>query len=77
MLSYFEILHDSSRSYNAVFQMFYAEAFERFSTKMFQQFLTGILFSKYPIIKFKNAILCSEVAFKVLSARLIEKNLFR
>ena len=77
MLCHFEVLHNSSRSNDAVFEMFDTKTFERFGTEMFQQLLACILLCKHPVVEFEHTYLCSEVAIKVLLAGLIEKNFLR
>ena len=77
MLRHFEVLHNSSRSNDTVFEMFNAKAFKRFGTEMFQQLLACILFCEYPVVEFEHTYLSSKVSIKVFFMGLIKKNFLR
>ena len=68
VLGEFQILHDGSRGYDAVFQVVYTESLERLRAEMLQEFLPRTLVGEHPVVKLKGAETRTEITLEVLFA---------
>ena len=75
MLRHRQILQDSTGSNDTILQMLHAETFQVLRFKMFQQFLTGGGFRKYPVVKLEREELTAEITLKHQAFATLKKNL--
>ena len=76
MLRHNEVLQDSPRSDDTVFEMLHAESLQVFHFKVFQQFLAGGGFRKHPVVQLESEELAAEVSFEHQPLATLEKHLF-
>ena len=77
MLRHCQILQNSTGSNDTVLQMLHSETFQILRFKVFQQFLTGSRFCKYPVVQLEREELVTEITFKHQAFATLKKNLFR
>ena len=77
MLRHNEVLQDSPRSDDTVFEMLHAEPLQVLHFKVFQQFLAGGGFRKHPVVQLERKELAAEIAFEHSPAATFKQHLFR
>ena len=77
MLRHCQILQDSTGSNDTVFQVLHSETFQILRFKVFQQFLTGSRFCKYPVVQLECKELVTEITFKHQVFATFKKNFLR
>ena len=77
MLRHCQILQDSTGSNDTVLQVLYSETFQILRFKVFQQFLTGSRFCKYPVVQLECKELVTEITFKHQAFATFKKNFLR
>ena len=77
MLRHCQILQDSTGSNDTVFQVLHSETFQILRFKVFQQFLTGSRFCKYPVVQLECEELVTEITFKHQAFATFKKNFLR
>ena len=77
MLRHNEILQDSSRSNDAILEMFHPKSFQVLDFEVFQQFLAGGGLRKHPVVQLERKEFAAEIAFKHSPAATLKKHFFR
>ncbi len=77
MLRHDEVLQDGSRSYDAVLEMLYTEAFQVLHLEMLQQLLPGRGLGKHPVVQLESEELAAEVSLEHQALATLEKHFFR
>ena len=72
VLRYLKILHNSSRSNNAILQVINTKALQTLCTKMLKQFLACSIICENPVIKFKGTEFITEIFLEIVFFSSIE-----